>query len=72
MSDTPKTNSMLDLMRQMSLRETDAVSAFYKRMKASGLPSPDIGMVREMIHAMRAERRSPQYLTGDGFDHIEK
>lgn len=71
MSDTPKTTTMLDFMKQCSLRETDDISAFYRRMKASGLPSPDFTMVREMVNASRAERRTPQYLSGDGFDNIE-
>lgn len=72
MSDTPKTTAMLDFMKQCSLRETDDISAFYRRMKASGLPSPDFKMVREMVNASRAERRAAKCVEGNGFDWIEQ
>lgn len=70
MSDTTKTDSMLDYIFSLDNKTLDAVRAYRRRLTNSGLPTPTLEMVRDFVAVHRAGWQ-PQHLQGDGFDYIE-
>lgn len=70
-SPTPKFDAMIDYMKRLDPAALRAVTDYGRRMQRSGLGTPTLEMIRDFVAVFRSEKQVPQYLRGDGFDHLD-